>query len=125
MFLPDLYQGGCSTLDPRNRQIWAALARSVRGGGIGKGRGGGCFGTDIQSHDRITQTRDRDVRHQVADRVTHSEYRQAENGLGHTEDDSDGLEDSDNLLCDGRDPCYGDDEAEEAEKEMISGLGGW
>lgn len=80
---------------------------------------------DIQSHDRITQTRDRYVCHQVADRVTHREDRQAENRLGHTENDTDGLQNSDNFLCNGRDPRYGDNEAEEAEKKVISGLGGW
>lgn len=81
--------------------------------------------SDVQSHDRITQTCDRDIGNQVTDRVTHGEHRQAEDCLGHTENDANRFEDSDHLFSNRRDPRYCDYEAQEAEKEVVSWLGVW
>ena len=81
--------------------------------------------TRTQRHDGIAQSRDRNIRHEIAERVTHGEDGETENGVADAEDDAEGLQDADDFVGDGGDPGDADDEAEEAEEEAVArGLGG-
>lgn len=105
-------------MGPPKQADLESVSREVGRMGCSRGRE-----SDVQSHDRITQARDRDIGNQVTNRITHGEHRQAEDRLGHTENDTSRFEDSDNLFSNRRDPRYGNYKAEEAEKEVVSWLG--
>lgn len=79
--------------------------------------------TSRQGHDRVAEASDGDVSDQIAEGVADREDGEAEDGVADVEDDAEGFEDADDLVGDGGDPGYADDEAEVAEEVVVLGGG--
>ena len=69
-----------------------------------------------ERHDGEPEAGDGDVGDEVAQTVADGEDGQAQDGVGHVDDDAEGAQDADDFVGDGADPRDGDDEADEAEE---------
>lgn len=69
-----------------------------------------------ERHDGEPEAGDGDVGDEVAQAVADGEDGQAQDGVGHVDDDAEGAQDADDFVGDGADPCDGDYEAYEAEE---------